>query len=215
MTTTTAPTAPTLADLTDEELGQLAQLVATDGRQFLGADVIDGESIAREAQVRAETRARFAQTQAEVAHLITEFPAEALASHALEDEEFTQFHESEIELADSELAGAEILLASDAARYEAAAAALLGASPVAEAEAITKEAAPKKRAKKAVCSGSSTYVAHTEEQVVERTAKGRAAYATVECPGCAVSMRAGVWFSEKGIQLRGEEGMAYLSKHTV
>ena len=58
-------------------------------------------------------------------------------------------------------------------------------------------------------------MAHEEGQIVERTAKSRAAYAEVECPGCKVTMRAGVWFSEKGITLRGEEGMAYLSKHTA
>jgi hypothetical protein len=83
-----------------------------------------------------------------------------------------------------------------------------------QATAITEAAAPVK-AKKVTCPGSSTYVAHNEEDISEVSKKGRAAYAIVACPSCDTVIEAGVWFTDKGADLRDTRGLTYLPKHTA
>ena len=65
------------------------------------------------------------------------------------------------------------------------------------------------------CIGSSTYVAHDDTDVSAYSKKGRATYAIVTCPSCATVIEAGVWFTEKGTDLRDTRGLTYLPRHAA
>jgi hypothetical protein len=65
------------------------------------------------------------------------------------------------------------------------------------------------------CLGSSTYVAHDAADVTATSKKGRATYAIVACPTCHTAIEAGVWYTEKGKDLRDTRGLTYLPRHAA